>query len=124
MGKKESTTTKKPTTARARSRSSSSRRHTAEWHHGPNVERGWHGVEPKDQHQRKALVRKCGGEDRAAAKKKCFLDPKNLKYPICPKDACQPTCRGLAAARSRAAQMHRKDLVAKADRLAKARRCH
>ena len=51
----------------------------------------------------------------------CFLDTKNRKYPFKVKRNGQwvPSRRGLIAAKSRAAQQHKSELVAKADRLLK-----
>lgn len=52
----------------------------------------------------------------------CFLDAKNLKYPIC-NSRGNIDCRGLAAAKARAAQQGRRGLVAKADKIARSISC-
>lgn len=44
--------------------------------------------------------------------KRCFADPKNKKYPMCPARSKKPTCQGAAAAYARARQQH-KPAVAK-----------
>lgn len=56
----------------------------------------WSKIAPKTKTQRKTVASKCG-------KKKCFLLPEKLKFPICNKE-CQVSCQGLRAAKTRAAQ--------------------
>lgn len=73
--------------------------------------RSWHEMAPKRGRERAAMKSKCGAT--------CFLDAKNLKYPVCPMSkARRPICRrnalGLKAAASRAGQYHHPALVRKA----------
>ena len=64
--------------------------------------RGWSAASPKRGTQRHQLRRVCGN--------KCFLMPKQEKFPICPRcadptcDDCTPDCRGILAAKIRASQ--------------------
>jgi len=89
------------------------------WHHGSNVMRGWHDKAKsiRRRSSRHAMADRCGARE-------CFLEPGQLKYPVCPPHSCEPSCQGIAAARARALILHRKDLVNKADRLAKKLGCH
>jgi hypothetical protein len=51
----------------------------------------------------------------------CFLDPKGLKYPVCPKGTrgkAKPTCQGVLAAFSRARQQHNQAVAKRAILLA------
>ncbi len=73
--------------------------------------RGWAKLKPTSSVMRMDVYRKGGP--------KCFLDPKRLKYPVCAKQSGKIDCRGVASAKQRASQQHRKDLVAKADRIAR-----
>lgn len=83
--------------------------------------RGWRTRSPKSTNPRRTLYEKCGPT--------CFLDPKNLKYPICRSRGrgvrgCKPDCRGILAAYERSRQSNRSSSVArKARRLAKKSRC-
>lgn len=74
--------------------------------------KGWDKKKPKTDKDREKVKRACGPG--------AFLAPGELKYPIVGKSGgCAVDCRGLRAAKARAAQHGRKDLVAKADRLAR-----
>lgn len=63
---------------------------------------------PKTKSERKNVYHKCGP--------KCFLDPKNLKFPICKKNSCKISKRGLSAAYSRASQWNYSNIKKKAKR--------
>lgn len=56
----------------------------------------WSELAPNSRQERQALFNRCG--------RVCFLDPENLKYPVCQyrTKTCKPSPQGLAAARSRA----------------------
>ena len=80
--------------------------------------RGWEKVKPHSMGDRRKLMYVCG--------RKCFGDPKNLKYPVCPvhvnkKSECGPDCKGLLAAYIRSRQWKRRSISKKvkksADRL-------
>ncbi len=82
--------------------------------------RGWRRSAPKTREDRRALAKSCGA--------KCFLDPKRLKFPICPKCrgtscSCKPDCRALSAAYNRANQYGHRKVAAHALRLAKREGC-
>ena len=55
----------------------------------------WREMKPHTKRQRKSMLKKYGS--------RCFLLPKELKYPICNKYTGKIECVGLAAAQSRAA---------------------
>jgi len=55
----------------------------------------WGAKKPNTQAERKELKKKCGS--------KCFLSPKDLKFPICGTD-CVEDCNALVAAKIRGAQ--------------------
>ena len=74
--------------------------------------KGW--KKPKTKAAREALLEKGGAQ--------CFLDPKALKYPVC-NSRGELDCRGLVAAKARAAAQGRTALVKKADKLAKKAAC-
>jgi len=57
--------------------------------------KGWGNFKPKKGKERSKMLDKCG--------KKCFLIPKNQGFPICRKN-CNFDCRGIIAAKIRAAQ--------------------
>ena len=74
--------------------------------------RGWARMSPKRGSERHKLLKNCG--------KKCFLDPKNEKYPICAKGkGCKINCGGLLAAKIRARQYKHDDIARLAERLEK-----
>ena len=70
--------------------------------------KGWKNASPKRGSQRRAIMSKCGA--------KCFLSPKNLKFPICGKN-CVQDCRGIAAAKSRASQYKYTNIASRASAL-------
>lgn len=81
--------------SRSRKSATKSPRKTQKRKMSRNLTRGWKKASPKPGSQRVAMMSKCG--------KKCFLSPKNLKFPIC-RTNCVEDCRGIAAAKSRASQ--------------------
>jgi hypothetical protein len=78
--------------------------------------KGWARAKPKTKAQRTALYARCGA--------RAFLDPKRLKYPVVAAGGgCQPDCRGIRSAKSRAAAQHKPRIVKKADRIAASVAC-
>ena len=75
-------------------------------------QRSWRKQAPRTNPERMMLHQRCGN--------KCFLEPKRLAFPICPKTSCQPSCQGLRAAYARARQGHRPKVA----RGALIRACH
>ena len=76
--------------------------------------RGWAAAAPTPGKERQELYHKCSPA--------CFLDPENLKYPICPalrvtKGECVVSPRGVRAAKVRASQWHHPEIVKKANRI-------
>ena len=69
--------------------------------------RGWNKVNP-GYHQRSVMLRKCG--------KKCFLGP-NKSFPICKKNTCKVSKKGVYAAYVRSHQYHKKGISKKAKRM-------
>jgi len=69
-----------------------------------NPDKGWAKSAPEHVGARRKLAKRCG--------KRCFADPKKLKYPMCDKPKkgerkkkmCSVDCRGALAAFSRARQ--------------------
>ena len=53
----------------------------------------------------------------------CFLDPKNLKYPICYKHTKKPSCLGLHAASRRASLQKNHTIHKRAESLLKKHNC-
>lgn len=79
--------------------------------------KGWGKEKPQLRSDRKKSYKNCGS--------RCFLEPSQLKFPICSKGSCKVSCKGLSAAYSRARQ-HRKiypHTAAKAIRIAKSHGC-
>lgn len=72
-----------------------------------NVTRGWKKEKPGYK-QRTQMLAKCG--------KKCFLGPKKT-YPICKKNTCKISKKGVHSAYIRARQYHRKNISQKAKKL-------
>lgn len=64
---------------------------------------------------RRALKSKCGS--------RCFLIPKELKFPICTSRSCKVSCKGLVSAKVRAAQWKYKDAYKKASRMLERKKC-
>ena len=69
--------------------------------------RGWKSEQPS-VHQRTLMLKRCG--------KKCFLGP-NKSYPICKKNTCKVSKKGVYAAYVRARQYHRNKISKKAKRM-------
>jgi len=69
--------------------------------------RGWKNERPI-YHQRTVMLKKCG--------KKCFLGPKK-SFPICKKNTCKISKKGVYAAYVRARQYHRRSISQKAKKL-------
>ncbi len=69
--------------------------------------RGWKREKP-GFHEKTVMMRKCG--------KKCFLGP-NKSYPICKKNTCKVSSKGVYAAYIRASQFHRKNISQKAKKM-------
>jgi len=74
-----------------------------------NPWKGWSKEKP-GFHQRTVMFKKCG--------KKCFLGSKK-SFPICKKNTCKVSKKGVYAAYVRARQYHRKSISAKAKRFIK-----
>lgn len=69
--------------------------------------RGWKREKP-GYHQKTVMLQKCG--------KKCFLG-KNTKYPICKKNTCKVSKKGVYAAYIRSKQYHNPTISNKAKNL-------
>jgi hypothetical protein len=69
--------------------------------------KGWKNEKPSI-HQRTVMLKKCG--------KKCFLGPKK-SFPICKKNTCKISKKGVYAAYVRARQYHRNSISQKAKKL-------
>jgi hypothetical protein len=69
--------------------------------------RGWKSEKP-GFHQKTVMMKKCG--------KKCFLGTKK-SFPICKKNTCKISKKGVYAAYVRARQYHKKSISQKAKRL-------
>jgi hypothetical protein len=108
--KRKMNTTKKNRKSKTRSRvqyksrSSSRKKNLNKMH--------WRDVAPMSQSSRRKM------------KQSCFLDEKNLKYPICPKRVNRRTCKGLVTARARAVINGDEHIVSKADRQKKILMCN
>ena len=75
----------------------------------PNPAKGWRKEKP-GYHQRTVMLAKCG--------QKCFLS-KHKKYPICRKNTCKRSQKGVHAAYSRARQHHNWTVAKRAKQLLK-----
>ncbi len=83
--------------------------------------KGWARRAPKLRSERAKVYARCGPDAFLVPNKR---DPKLSKYPIVRKSGgCEVDCVGLRVAKARAAQQGRKDLVRKADAIAKCGRC-
>jgi hypothetical protein len=71
--------------------------------------RGWKKLKPNKTSERKSMLSRCG--------KKCFLLPSQLKFPICSKGSCKINCKGLVAAKNRAAQWKYSSVLKKASKM-------
>ena len=69
--------------------------------------RGWKSEKP-GSHQKTVMMRKCG--------KKCFLGTKK-SFPICKKNTCKVSKKGVYAAYVRASQYHKRNMSQKAKKL-------
>ena len=69
--------------------------------------KGWKNEKPST-HQKTVMLKKCG--------KKCFLGPKK-SFPICKKNTCKISKKGVYAAYVRARQYHHKNISQKAKKL-------
>jgi hypothetical protein len=69
--------------------------------------KGWKSEKPST-HQKTVMLKKCG--------KKCFLGPKK-SFPICKKNTCKISKKGVYAAYVRARQYHHKNISQKAKKL-------
>ncbi len=72
-----------------------------------SVTRGWKKQKP-NYHQRTLMLNRCG--------KKCFLGPKK-SYPICKKNTCTISSKGLYSAYIRAMEYHKKNISQKAKKM-------
>jgi hypothetical protein len=75
--------------------------------------RGWHAAAPQRGKERQTLYNMCGSM--------CFLAPQTLGFPICAAlregQGCRVDCRGVVAARVRAAQYKHADVLKKSNRV-------
>jgi len=71
--------------------------------------KGWKNMSP-NTHQRTVMLKKCG--------KKCFLGP-NKSFPICIKNTCKRSKKGIYAAYVRAREWKHKKIASRAKRLLK-----
>jgi hypothetical protein len=79
--------------------------------------KSWKKLAPKLVSERHAVAKRCGVE-------RAFLLPKTMGFPIIAKRGpCKPSCDGLRAAFARARQTHRREIAAKALRIACRQRC-
>lgn len=69
--------------------------------------KGWKYEKP-GYHQKTVMLRRCG--------KKCFLGP-NKSFPICKKNTCKVSTKGVYSAYIRAQQYHRKNISRKAKKI-------
>jgi hypothetical protein len=72
-----------------------------------SVTRGWKKEKP-GYHQKTIMLKKCG--------KKCFLGP-NKSFPICKKNTCKVSSKGVHSAYTRARQYHKTKIANKAKKL-------
>ena len=74
-----------------------------------SVTRGWKKEQP-GYHEKTIMLKKCG--------KKCFLSA-DKKYPICKKNTCKISRKGLYSAYIRSKQYHNRTVSKKAKKLLK-----
>lgn len=77
--------------------------------------RGWGKVAPKTKSSRQSMKSKCGS--------RCFLQPKDLKFPVCNPKTCKVSCKGAVTAKVRAAQWKYPEVYKKASRLVERKKC-
>ena len=75
--------------------------------HRRSVTRGWKKEKP-GYHQKTIMLKKCG--------KKCFLGPKK-SFPICKKNTCKVSSKGVYSAYIRARQYHKTKIANKAKKI-------
>jgi len=90
-----------PSRAQRRMRVSKSSRSSTRGKGRGSRTRGWSKAAPRRGKERRALKKKCGDA--------CFLNPEHNAFPICAKlsqssSSCEIDCRGVQAAKIRAAQ--------------------
>lgn len=64
---------------------------------------------------RRILKTKCGS--------RCFLMPKENKFPVCAAGSCKVSCKGLVSAKVRAAQWNYPSVYKKASRMIDRKKC-
>jgi len=69
--------------------------------------RGWKYEKP-GYHQKTVMLQRCG--------RKCFLGP-NKSFPICKKNTCKVSSKGVYSAFIRARQYHHKNISKKANKM-------
>jgi hypothetical protein len=69
--------------------------------------KGWKNQQPR-YHQKTIMLKKCG--------KKCFLGP-NKSYPICKKNTCKISSKGVYSAYIRSRQFNKKHISNKAKKI-------
>lgn len=69
--------------------------------------RGWKNEKP-GYHERSVMLKNCG--------RKCFLGPKK-SFPICKKNTCKVSSKGVYSAYIRAQQYHKKSISKKANQM-------
>jgi len=72
-----------------------------------SVTRGWKNIQPR-YHQKTIMLKKCG--------RKCFLGPKK-SFPICKKNTCKVSSKGVYSAYIRARQYHKQNISKKAKKM-------
>lgn len=73
---------------------------------------GWRQLAPRSQNERRALLTTCGPH--------CFLDPRNLKFPVCSKQMdCVIQCAGIDSASVRAGQYKYEKILKKSKKMYK-----
>jgi hypothetical protein len=72
-----------------------------------SVTRGWKKQAP-NYHQRTVMLKRCG--------RKCFLGSKK-SYPICKKNTCKISSKGVYSAYIRSKQHHKKNISRKAKKI-------
>jgi len=72
-----------------------------------SVTKGWKNEKP-GYHQKTVMLKRCG--------KKCFLGT-NKKYPICKKNTCKISSKGVYSAYIRSRQYHKQNISKKAKKM-------
>ena len=76
---------------------------------------GWAAQSPRRGRERSVMSKKCGSS--------CFLLPSEKKFPICPKNSCKKSCKGLLSAKIRAKQYKYNKVASKAEALMRKHKC-